>query len=144
MVNSCWCMMKSNQYCKAIINQLKINIKKKKKIIDQPIRHPIELFYCYLYLHKSFTLYVVKFVDPFVSGFWVLYLAEKDWASIVYRALSFLFSHAGLGHRDSVKCIESPPEIRKRRVREGKWLISGHTATSGRLETRIGVFRGLA
>ena len=42
-----------------------------------------------------------------------------------------------------MKCIGSPPEIRKR-VREGKRLISGHTATLGRLETRIGVLRGLA
>ena len=29
MVNSCWLWQKSNQYCKAIINQLKINLKKK-------------------------------------------------------------------------------------------------------------------
>ena len=39
---------------------------------------------------------------------------------IVYRALSFPFSHAALGHRDSVWYLASPPETRKRRVREGK------------------------
>ena len=64
-----------------------------------------------------FTLSSVLVFSFLVSEFCIL--LRKAEPLIVYRALSFLFSHEGLGHRDSVKCIGSPPEIRKR-VREGK------------------------
>ena len=53
-----------------------------------------------------------------VSGFCIL--LRKVEPLTVYRALSFLFSHAALGHRDSAWYLASPPEIRKRRVRDGK------------------------
>ena len=38
-------------------------------------------FFCYLCLHQRFTFSVVKCVGVFISGFWVLYLAEEGWAT---------------------------------------------------------------
>ena len=92
----------------------------------------LSAFYFALYLHRSLqqklcmlsNLLVFSFL---VSGFCIL--LRKVEPLTVYRALSVLFSHAALGQRDSVWYLVSPPEIRKRRVREGKWLISGHRAT---------------
>ena len=83
-----------------------------------------------------FTLSSVLVFSFLVSGFCIL--LRKAGPLIVYRALSFPFSHAALGHRDSVWYLVSPPETRKRRVREGKWLISGHTATLGKTEPELG------
>lgn len=37
--------------------------------------------FCYVYLHQCFTFYVVKCVGVFISGFWVLHLAEEGWAT---------------------------------------------------------------
>lgn len=56
---------------------------------------------------EVFTLYVVQSVGLFITGFWVCVLLRKGEPFIVYKALSFPFSHIGLGHRDSVKCLLS-------------------------------------
>ena len=89
----------------------------------------LSTFFFAISIYTSVLLFMLSSVLVFsllVSGFCIL--LRKVEPLTVYRALSFLFSHAALGHRDSVWYLVSPPEIRKRRVIEGKWLISGNTA----------------
>ena len=77
----------------------------------------LSAFYFALYLHRSLqqklcmlsNLLVFSFL---VSGFCTL--LRKAEPLIVYRALSFPFSHTCLGHRDSVCCIVSPPDKEKK------------------------------
>ena len=84
--------------------------------------HLFQLFILLSIYTEVYTeaLYVVNFLvfSFLVSGFCIL--LRKAEPLIVYRALSFPFSHAALGHRDSVWYLVSPSETRKRRVREGK------------------------